>query len=393
MRVPVRVINAYVRQSLLPSLVMGAAHGDVVKGSGPSMVMMRRMIKWWHDIDDGGDGWCYREGVVLVEAEIFLEMQDIDSIGGGGRRLFGGGGDRRLRLHHPNHQALKCPRCDSPNTKFCYYNNYNLSQPRHFCKSCRRYWTKGGVLRNVPVGGGCRKAKRSNSKASADAPRERKSNSHSSSESSSLTASTTAATTTATASTEVVSASSSTSASTLLKFPDSRFFISETTNPNLDTTNPNFETPLIDQSSDGGIFQEIGSFTSLMTASNDPALLGFNITDISSYRLQQHNQGHVLQNHSSNQHWQQQQQQQQKMTSTMTDELKIQEITAGFLDQTAQIDISGLQDRTNNGGLGALDWHADAGGDQGLFDLTGTVDQAYWSQTQWTDNDHPLYLP
>ncbi|GMI91548.1 hypothetical protein like AT1G28310 [Hibiscus trionum] len=57
-------------------------------------------------------------------------------------------------------QALKCPRCDSPNTKFCYYNNYSLSQPRHFCKACKRYWTRGGTLRNVPVGGGCRKNKR-----------------------------------------------------------------------------------------------------------------------------------------------------------------------------------------------------------------------------------------
>ncbi|CAJ2636314.1 unnamed protein product [Trifolium pratense] len=53
--------------------------------------------------------------------------------------------------------AIKCPRCDSPNTKFCYYNNYSLTQPRHFCKTCRRYWTNGGSLRNVPVGGGCRK--------------------------------------------------------------------------------------------------------------------------------------------------------------------------------------------------------------------------------------------
>ncbi|KAF3453090.1 hypothetical protein FNV43_RR03524 [Rhamnella rubrinervis] len=35
-------------------------------------------------------------------------------------------------------QALKCPRCDSTNTKFCYYNNYSLTQPRYFCKSCRR---------------------------------------------------------------------------------------------------------------------------------------------------------------------------------------------------------------------------------------------------------------
>lgn len=61
----------------------------------------------------------------------------------------------------PPAQALKCPRCESMNTKFCYYNNYNLAQPRHFCKNCRRYWTKGGSLRNVPVGGGCRKNKRS----------------------------------------------------------------------------------------------------------------------------------------------------------------------------------------------------------------------------------------
>ncbi|KAJ0264639.1 Dof zinc finger protein [Hirschfeldia incana] len=68
----------------------------------------------------------------------------------------------------PEQEQLKCPRCDSPNTKFCYYNNYNLSQPRHFCKSCRRYWTKGGALRNVPVGGGSRKnAKRSSTSSSS----------------------------------------------------------------------------------------------------------------------------------------------------------------------------------------------------------------------------------
>ncbi|KAJ1702411.1 hypothetical protein LUZ63_002190 [Rhynchospora breviuscula] len=67
----------------------------------------------------------------------------------------------------PTQPPLKCPRCDSTNTKFCYYNNYNLSQPRHFCKACRRYWTKGGVLRNVPVGGGCRKSKRASGSKSS----------------------------------------------------------------------------------------------------------------------------------------------------------------------------------------------------------------------------------
>ncbi|KAH8508778.1 hypothetical protein H0E87_010974 [Populus deltoides] len=59
--------------------------------------------------------------------------------------------------------APNCPRCASPNTKFCYYNNYSLSQPRYFCKGCRRYWTKGGSIRNVPVGGGCRKYRRAKS--------------------------------------------------------------------------------------------------------------------------------------------------------------------------------------------------------------------------------------
>lgn len=60
----------------------------------------------------------------------------------------------------PQPPPQKCPRCDSNNTKFCYYNNYSLTQPRYFCKTCRRYWTQGGTLRNVPVGGGCRKGKR-----------------------------------------------------------------------------------------------------------------------------------------------------------------------------------------------------------------------------------------
>ncbi|KAE8676434.1 Dof zinc finger protein DOF5.3 [Hibiscus syriacus] len=78
------------------------------------------------------------------------------------------GNEQQERKPRPQpDQALKCPRCDSTNTKFCYYNNYSLSQPRYFCKSCRRYWTKGGTLRNVPVGGGCRKNRRSTSSSSS----------------------------------------------------------------------------------------------------------------------------------------------------------------------------------------------------------------------------------
>ncbi|URE05249.1 Zinc finger protein [Musa troglodytarum] len=58
-------------------------------------------------------------------------------------------------------KILPCPRCNSMDTKFCYYNNYNINQPRHFCKNCQRYWTAGGTTRNVPVGAGRRKSKHS----------------------------------------------------------------------------------------------------------------------------------------------------------------------------------------------------------------------------------------
>ncbi|KAL1563128.1 hypothetical protein AAHA92_05627 [Salvia divinorum] len=56
-------------------------------------------------------------------------------------------------------KILPCPRCNSMDTKFCYFNNYNVNQPRHFCKNCQRYWTAGGTMRNVPVGAGRRKNK------------------------------------------------------------------------------------------------------------------------------------------------------------------------------------------------------------------------------------------
>ncbi|CAN8313179.1 unnamed protein product [Cochlearia groenlandica] len=56
-------------------------------------------------------------------------------------------------------KILPCPRCNSLDTKFCYYNNYNVNQPRHFCRNCQRYWTSGGSMRTVPVGSGRRKNK------------------------------------------------------------------------------------------------------------------------------------------------------------------------------------------------------------------------------------------
>ncbi|XP_006349511.1 dof zinc finger protein DOF2.4-like [Solanum tuberosum] len=90
-------------------------------------------------------------------------------VGGGGGSIRPGSMADRARLANiPMSEATqKCPRCESTNTKFCYFNNYSLSQPRHFCKTCRRYWTRGGALRSVPVGGGCRRNKRSSTSSSS----------------------------------------------------------------------------------------------------------------------------------------------------------------------------------------------------------------------------------
>ncbi|CAN6931254.1 unnamed protein product, partial [Brassica oleracea] len=63
-------------------------------------------------------------------------------------------------------EKVNCPICNSTNTKFCYYNNYSLTQPRYFCKGSRRYWTQGGILRNVPVGGSSHYKKTKNKKSS-----------------------------------------------------------------------------------------------------------------------------------------------------------------------------------------------------------------------------------
>ncbi|MBA0609067.1 hypothetical protein Godav_021190 [Gossypium davidsonii] len=300
-------------------------------------------------------------------------MQDIHLIGGGR-------GDRRLRLQHQqqNNQALKCPRCDSLNTKFCYYNNYNLSQPRHFCKSCRRYWTKGGVLRNVPVGGGCRKAKRSKTKPSSEsttvaaaAPAQpqsqqlldqRKANSHSSSDSSSLIA--------ANSNVAVANKNNNDSSTggmaeavSAVTFHSNNINVSESKlygNPN----NLVFEAGLLEQGSESGIFPEIGSFTSLVTSSNnETSSLGF---------------GTVLNGQGQ---WQQ-----QKMMSVGGEE-----ITGELLDQTMQVELSNLHGRSESG-FGPLDWQGY--GDQPFFDLPNDVDQSYWSQSQWSDQDHTaLYLP
>ncbi|KAG4381771.1 hypothetical protein GLYMA_15G215500v4 [Glycine max] len=69
--------------------------------------------------------------------------------------------DHQEKVFKKPDKVLPCPRCNSLETKFCYFNNYNVNQPRHFCKNCQRYWTAGGTIRNIPVGTGKRKNKHS----------------------------------------------------------------------------------------------------------------------------------------------------------------------------------------------------------------------------------------
>ncbi|CAN6913476.1 unnamed protein product [Brassica oleracea] len=67
---------------------------------------------------------------------------------------------RHTQLNEEKLPLRVCPRCNSKNTKFCYYNNYSVSQPRYKYNNCRRYWTDGRALRNISIGGSGRKIKR-----------------------------------------------------------------------------------------------------------------------------------------------------------------------------------------------------------------------------------------
>nr|GLL32039.1 dof zinc finger protein DOF4.5-like [Ipomoea trifida] len=71
---------------------------------------------------------------------------------------------RRLRMmEYPgSHPASRqCPRCHSDDTKFCYFNNYNMNQPRYYCRACKRHWTHGGIQRDIPIGGKSNKGRKS----------------------------------------------------------------------------------------------------------------------------------------------------------------------------------------------------------------------------------------
>lgn len=117
----------------------------------------------------------------------------------------------------------------------------------------------------------------------------------------------------------------------------------------------------------GGIFSEIGNFTSLIASSStttDALAFGFGNNngvgippDASSFQWQHH--------HPAEQ------------------ELKLQG------------NILSAAGGGNGGGFGSLDWHSGGADHQGLFDLPNTVDQAYWNHTHWSDHDNStlFHLP
>ncbi|KAG0465255.1 hypothetical protein HPP92_019419 [Vanilla planifolia] len=281
------------------------------------------------------------------------EMQDFQSITGlRGRILEGSGGrgvggtEHRLRgfpsssmtgAPHPP-PALKCPRCESSNTKFCYYNNYNLSQPRHFCKSCRRYWTKGGVLRNVPIGGGCRKPKRSSSSKSSS----KSSSSNSPSSASSI----------------ADKDRPRTSSTSRADFDPDPITISRSENPNPPFDQPNLVSPpppAADIFADSAV-----TFPSLVAAAAvaNQSIQGFNFVDPPLLRLPD-------------------------PPPAPPQHPKIEEVRVqGLLHAT---DLPELPS------VGGIDWPAV---DSGIFDLSGSTDPAtYWNHSHWSDGDPSLYLP
>ncbi|KAF5204099.1 hypothetical protein FRX31_006311 [Thalictrum thalictroides] len=64
--------------------------------------------------------------------------------------------DRQQQQHQvevQTHPPRQCPRCNSWETMFGYYNIFGDNQPRYRCKRCSLYWIHGEVPSNISVGG------------------------------------------------------------------------------------------------------------------------------------------------------------------------------------------------------------------------------------------------
>ncbi|GBG64168.1 hypothetical protein CBR_g40868 [Chara braunii] len=164
-------------QSMAPGGVTVMSGGHAIEGRGeniPTTSMGQgrgeEMTVNGLGLDSSGGKGCGRSEGLTGSTGMRMVGMDGEGEEGGSEKVDGGissGGGlctSQEKTKRPD-KAVACPRCESFDTKFCYYNNYNVNQPRHFCKGCQRYWTAGGTLRNVPVGAGRRKNKHSQQKS------------------------------------------------------------------------------------------------------------------------------------------------------------------------------------------------------------------------------------
>jgi hypothetical protein len=80
------------------------------------------------DSDDDGKKTCSRK-----DDSPQMGLADENAAEPGRNELTGTRSGKRPKLPRPV-GISPCPRCNSEDTKFCYYNNYNIKQPRYFCK-------------------------------------------------------------------------------------------------------------------------------------------------------------------------------------------------------------------------------------------------------------------
>ncbi|KMZ71012.1 Cyclic dof factor 1 [Zostera marina] len=141
-----------------PAFLIGDACGCDVKGISGTDLVNKESKEFVHCGEDAATS-----GVDIGQSDnhrVQIHHHSLDGMAVSNNQVESGVSEKEKTLKKPD-KILPCPRCNSMDTKFCYYNNYNVNQPRHFCRSCQRYWTAGGTMRNVPVGAGRRRNKHS----------------------------------------------------------------------------------------------------------------------------------------------------------------------------------------------------------------------------------------
>ena len=111
----------------MPAVVREGLHAECSSGESKSAKRSRRAAEaareFVHDVAEHQTDSEDDDDARRSKAKVARRASAAPSGGGGGR----------AKLPRPEGTAI-CPRCNSDNTKFCYYNNYNIKQPRYLCK-------------------------------------------------------------------------------------------------------------------------------------------------------------------------------------------------------------------------------------------------------------------